>query len=1243
MFKYFTFFIFLLLLSSQHAAAVPLWYNIQPLPQASWLSDVACSADECVAVGGSGASVNIRANASMIAGDPYSDAILYRVMRDTNDFLAFQIGTTNDPYARILKSKNGYRWVATGNKLVRGNSIVVPTGMVKTNSLYVVSGYELSNFQPFVATSPNMQTWTYTAIPVGTFFSSAAGVAANTSGSTVVVVGSFSGATSNVYTSTDGGATWAFKVTPTTASLYAVTWDATNKQFVAAGLNGTIITSPDGINWTDRSITGATLDIRGIDEHNGLLVGVGIDYSGTSMAVYSIDAGATWNYGLNTGTGLYDVAWNGSLMLAVGSEGDIRASYDGFLWFEWDYVEANPPTYYDVAVNDLYTVVTAGSQGRLDYSLDSGATWAKGPATPVLTETFTAVEWVKGINKFVAVGSNVAKTSSTGKSWINATTSPSGTVSDLASNSPVAGQAKLVAVGGTSAYTSTNGSTWTPHVTVFGSTVHGVAASPVSPYTFVAVGGTTVTPKVGTVYSSADSGITWTARTSPITLAAGESLRFNDVFWTDKYKFLSPGIFFAVGTKTLASGDVEGVVIYSYNGITWKDGSNILPLAVRQNNQFLSINGTASGLTSEIFIVGQTSNQFSPAGMIIENNTPSFSVWQQVPLPSTPALHGVVPTNVGGAIAVGKTSVIISKLSDTTPPSQIVAPVDLTLEAINSTPVPLTDPKIQAWLQQFYAKDNRDITILDIQNNAPATFAPNTVTPVSFTVSDKAGNTIATPVVRSITIQDMQPPVVTPPTDIIVASVSGVLGVTNTNPAVAAFLAGATATDNVDGVINPINISNNVPALFPIGTTTVTFSATDSGMPANTGSATANVTVWDAQAPTIVLPTPAHYEIAATSANPVPITDPYVQQYLGLVTAFDNWDPGTLSVSNDAPATFPVGTQVFIDFYATDVYGNVGHNPLNSASITVKDFAPPVITPPADIVIPSTSGLGVFNSNTAIVAFLAGASATDNVDGAITVVSTNNDAPQVFPIGTTTVTFFVDDAQGNRGYASAKVTVWDAQAPIVYLPIPSALTLSAETASGLSVNDPYVQQFINAVVALDDYEGARTVSHNAPANFSLNTKVDITFTATDTYGNVGTAIGSITVIDDTPPILTVPNDISVLATSALGTELSNPLIQTFLAGATATDNVDTSVTVFNDAPSVFPIGTTKVTFFADDVGGNRSIGSASVEVITGSGGTPDAANCLVGRGNSVSWAWLSLVMLILGTRLTRKYQSFERT
>jgi hypothetical protein len=52
----------------------------------------------------------------------------------------------------------------------------------------------------------------------------------------------------------------------------------------------------------------------------------------------------------------------------------------------------------------------------------------------------------------------------------------------------------------------------------------------------------------------------------------------------------------------------------------------------------------------------------------------------------------------------------------------------------------------------------------------------------------------------------------------------GTTSVPATDPAIAAFLASATANDAEDG---PLAVSNDAPADFPLGTTTVTFSATD--------------------------------------------------------------------------------------------------------------------------------------------------------------------------------------------------------------------------------------------------------------------------------------------------------------------------------------------------------------------------------------------------------------------------------
>ena len=85
---------------------------------------------------------------------------------------------------------------------------------------------------------------------------------------------------------------------------------------------------------------------------------------------------------------------------------------------------------------------------------------------------------------------------------------------------------------------------------------------------------------------------------------------------------------------------------------------------------------------------------------------------------------------------------------------------------------------------------------------------------------------------------DQIAPVVTPPQNIAV-DVGSALLIASTDPAIAAFLNSATASDDVDGVLTAI--THDAQATFPVGMTTVTFSAMDAA--GNTGSAQATVTV----------------------------------------------------------------------------------------------------------------------------------------------------------------------------------------------------------------------------------------------------------------------------------------------------------------------------------------------------------------------------------------------------------------
>ncbi len=94
-------------------------------------------------------------------------------------------------------------------------------------------------------------------------------------------------------------------------------------------------------------------------------------------------------------------------------------------------------------------------------------------------------------------------------------------------------------------------------------------------------------------------------------------------------------------------------------------------------------------------------------------------------------------------------------------------------------------------------------------------------------------------------VVDVTAPVITCPADITVEC-TGDGGVPIGDPAIQAFLAGATATDNCDATPT---ITHDAPPFFPLGPTVVTFTATDDS--GNSGTCTATVTVEDTTPPTI--------------------------------------------------------------------------------------------------------------------------------------------------------------------------------------------------------------------------------------------------------------------------------------------------------------------------------------------------------------------------------------------------------
>jgi HYR domain len=413
----------------------------------------------------------------------------------------------------------------------------------------------------------------------------------------------------------------------------------------------------------------------------------------------------------------------------------------------------------------------------------------------------------------------------------------------------------------------------------------------------------------------------------------------------------------------------------------------------------------------------------------------------------------------------------------------------------------------------------------------------------------------------TVTVRDTTPPAVTAPANV-TTSTDNPGGTTVTYGA-------ATASDIVDGSLTP-TCSPASGSTFPVGTTTVTCTATDSH--GNTGSASFTVTVSleDTVAPVVTVP--ADFTVQTGSSSGATVTFS--------ASATDDRDgPLTPTCSPASGSTFPVGTTK-VTCTATDSQGNTGSASFNVT--VVADTTPPVIQVPSDISVNSQDPAGAAVTYTA--------SASDNFDGTISPTCTPASGA-VFPIGTTTVTCTAQDAHGNSSQATFKVTVVLVDAtPPAFGNVPPTVTREADGPTGSVVT-------YNMPTAVDNVDGPVpvTCSPLSGKRFPLGvTKVQCS--ATDAKGNTGTTAFDVKVVDTTPPRLLLPPNGAVYATSPGGIPRNDPVVQSFLNAAGATDLVDEHPAVTNDAPQTLPVGNDTVTFVARDASGNSTTGTAVLNV-----------------------------------------------
>lgn len=106
---------------------------------------------------------------------------------------------------------------------------------------------------------------------------------------------------------------------------------------------------------------------------------------------------------------------------------------------------------------------------------------------------------------------------------------------------------------------------------------------------------------------------------------------------------------------------------------------------------------------------------------------------------------------------------------------------------------------------------------------------------------------------------------------------------------------------------------------------------------------------------------------------------------------------------------------------------------------------------------------------------------------------------------------------------------------------------------------------------------------------------DIIATAKDNAGNIQSAGANF--VDTVSPSILAPMPITVQANAVGGASSTHPNITAFLAGALTLDAIDPNLTVTNNAPALFPLGTTTVTFTSTDDAGNSASDSSTVTVV----------------------------------------------
>ena len=303
-----------------------------------------------------------------------------------------------------------------------------------------------------------------------------------------------------------------------------------------------------------------------------------------------------------------------------------------------------------------------------------------------------------------------------------------------------------------------------------------------------------------------------------------------------------------------------------------------------------------------------------------------------------------------------------------------------------------------------------------------------------------------------------------------------------------------------------------------------------------------------------------------------------------LPNASDNVSVESFSASHiPGESMFQVGSTL-VTYTALDPNGNSANCSFN---ITVEDNTAPVFTFCPENLTASLLGDSCESSVTWTIPIV-----TDPCEILLTGSHTPGDN---FPLGTTQVVYNAVDLSGNMSICGFNITVVDDIAPsFIFCPNDIIVSLSENNCE---------QEVSWAMPELEDPCIATVTGTHSPGELFAFGSTLVTYTASDFSGNTSTCSFNVIVEDDIPPVFTDCTPEVVVAAENNSCEA----VVTWTI-PTATDNCNVTLSSSHDPGDLFAIGTTEVTYTAEDSQGNLNICSFNVTVVDETGPTIEHCN-----------------------------------